>query len=55
MKEEQEGSQRFKIRIVLKGYVMVPGVDYTESSLPVATDTTVSTAIAIALYCQNEE
>jgi hypothetical protein len=33
---------------------MVPGVDYTESFSPVATDTTVRTSIAMALYRQSE-
>ncbi|KAI2499176.1 GAG-pre-integrase domain [Fragilaria crotonensis] len=55
VKEEQDGSKRYKSRIVLKGYVMVPGVDYTESFSPVATDTTVRTAIAMALYRQDEK
>ncbi|KAI2507514.1 Reverse transcriptase (RNA-dependent DNA polymerase) [Fragilaria crotonensis] len=32
IKEEQDGSLRYKSRIVLKGYVMIPGVDYTEFS-----------------------
>ncbi|KAI2492351.1 GAG-pre-integrase domain [Fragilaria crotonensis] len=54
VKEEQDGSKRYKSRIVLKGYVMVP-VDYTESFSPVATDTTVRTAIAMALYRQDEK
>jgi hypothetical protein len=54
IKEEQDGTQRYKSRIVLKGYVMVPGVDYTESFSPVATDTTVRTSIAMALYRQKE-
>ncbi|KAI2493327.1 Mitochondrial protein [Fragilaria crotonensis] len=54
IKEEQDGTLRYKSRIVLKGYVMVPGVDYTESFSPVATDTTVRLAITIALYRQDE-
>jgi hypothetical protein len=54
IKEEQDGTLRYKSRIVLKGYVMLPGVDYTESFSPVATDTTVRIAITIALYRQDE-
>ena len=54
IKEEQDGSMRFKSRIVLKGYVMIPGVDYTEFFSPVATDTTVRTTIAVAVYRQGE-
>ena len=34
---------------------MVQGVDYTESFSPVTTDTTIWTAIAMAVYLQNEE
>ncbi|KAI2491012.1 hypothetical protein MHU86_23547 [Fragilaria crotonensis] len=54
IKEEQDGSLRYKSRIVLKGYVMIPGVDYTEFFSPVATDTTVRTTIAVAVYRQGE-
>jgi hypothetical protein len=49
-KDEQDGSVRYKSRVVLKGYVMIPGVDYTESFSPVATDTTVRVTIAVTLY-----
>ena len=54
VKIEQDGTLRFKSRIVLKGYVMIPGVDYTEFFSPVATDTTVRTVIVIAIYRQGE-
>ena len=54
IKIEQDGTLRFKSRIVLKGYVMIPGVDYTEFFSPVATDTTVRTVIATAIYRQGE-
>ena len=49
-KNEQNGSIRYKGRIVVKGYVQIPGVDFTESFAPVATDTTVRILFAIALY-----
>jgi hypothetical protein len=54
IKIEQDGTLQFKSRIVLKGYVMIPGVDYTEFSSPVATDTTVRSVVAIAIYRQGE-
>ena len=50
VKEEEDGLQRFKSRIVQKGCVMIPSVDYTESFLPVAADTMVRMAIVMALY-----
>ena len=54
VKNEQGGSLRYKSRIVLKRSVVVPGVDYRDSFSPVATDTTVYTAIALAfLYRQD--
>ena len=45
VKEEEDGLQRFKSRIVQKGCVMIPSVDYTESA-----DTMVRMAIVMALY-----
>jgi hypothetical protein len=54
-KDEQDGSIRYKSRIVTKGYLQIPGVDYTESFAPVATDTTIRLLLAIALYRQQED
>ena len=38
-KEETDGTTRFKARCVSKGFMQIPGVDFTESFSPVATDT----------------
>jgi hypothetical protein len=54
-KDEQDGSIRYKSRIVTKGYLQIPGVDYTESFAPVATDTTIRLLLAIALFKQKED
>ena len=50
IKTESDGSLRFKTRIVTKGFQQKPGVDYTESFSPVATDTTIRMGFAYALY-----
>jgi len=49
-KKEQDKTTRYKGRIVVKGYVQIPGVDFTESFAPVATDTSIRTVFAITLY-----
>jgi hypothetical protein len=54
-KDEQDGSIRYKSRIVMKGYLQIPGVDYTESFAPVATGTTIHLLLAMALYRQEED
>ena len=42
-------STRFKSRIVLKGFMQVPGVDYTKKFSPVANDATTKVIISITL------
>ncbi len=49
-KNEQNGLVRYKARLVVKGYVQIPGLDFTDSFAPVATDTSVCVLFAIALY-----
>ena len=38
-KEQTDGSIRFKMRCVSKGYQQIPGIDFTELFAPVANDT----------------
>lgn len=52
-KHEQDGSIRFKSRIVSKGYMQVPGIDYTEKFAPVASDSTTRIIIALTLYFED--
>ena len=49
-KVESDKSIRFKSRVVAKGYVQIPGVDFTDSFAPVATDTSTRAAFAITLW-----
>jgi hypothetical protein len=49
-KDEQDGSIRYKGRIVSLGYMQIPGVDYTQSFSPVGNDTSVRIVIGLALY-----
>ena len=48
-KDEIDGSIRFKTRDVTLGFMMIPGVDYTERFSPVATDAALRVQIAINL------
>ncbi len=40
-----------KAQVVVKGYSQIPGVDFTESFSPVATDTTTRIILACLFYC----
>ena len=50
LKDESDGSLRFKTRNVTLGYMMIPGVDYTEKFSPVVTDESLRLQIAITLF-----
>ena len=50
LKDEIDNSTRFKTRCVTLGYMMIPGVDFTESFSPVATDEALKHQIAVTLY-----
>ena len=49
-KEEAEKLIPPKSRNVVKGYMQVPGFDFTESLLPVVSDTSTSILIGLTLY-----
>ena len=55
IKTEHDGTLRYKTRIVSKGFKAIPGVDYTESASPVATDTSIRTVVAISLFMIGNE
>ena len=55
IKDEHDGSKRYKSRIVSKGYEQVPGVDFRESFSPVASETTVRIGMGFYLYYENFE
>ena len=46
----QVKSFRYKGRIVVKGYVQIPGIDFTESFALVATDASMRSIFAITLF-----
>jgi hypothetical protein len=52
-KQEQDGSTRCKGRIVVKGYVQIPGVDFTNTHSPVAQDSSIKVTLAIAMMFQD--
>jgi hypothetical protein len=54
IKENETGKQRYKGRIVIKGYTEIPGVDYTESFAPVATTLPINMVVANGLYREIE-
>ena len=53
IKEEPDILIRLKSRNAVKGYMQVPGVDYTESFSPVALDTSIRIMIGLTL-CHEE-
>ncbi len=50
IKDEQDGSKRKKSRIVTKGFLQIPGIDFKESYSPVATDASVRIIFGISMY-----
>jgi Reverse transcriptase (RNA-dependent DNA polymerase) len=54
-KDEHDGSTKYELRIVTKGYNMISGVHFQNSFSPVATDAAIHIVIGIALYSMNQE
>jgi hypothetical protein len=53
-KTKQNKSIRYKTRIVSKGYMQIPGVGYTESFSPLASDTAIRLIVGLFLYCNHK-
>jgi hypothetical protein len=49
-KFEQDKSTRYKGRIVVKGYVQIPGLDFTDSFAPVVTGASIHLIFSISSY-----
>ena len=49
-KDEPDGTTRYKTRCVTLGFMMIPGVDYSEKFSPVATDEARHLQIALTLW-----
>ena len=55
IKNEQDGSLRYKARLCIRGFVQVPGVDFTLTHSPVATDVSIKIVLAITLYHDGQD
>ena len=54
-KDEPDGKISYKSRCFSKGFMQIPGVDYTEKFSPVATDTSIRIVLALILYYWESE
>ena len=50
IKDEPDRTQRYKSRVVTKGFQQIPGVDYTEKFSPVAQASSLRAGLSMALY-----
>ena len=54
MKKEHDNSIRYKALVVVKGYVQILGIDFTDSFSPVAMDSAMWTIFALTLFHDNK-
>jgi Reverse transcriptase (RNA-dependent DNA polymerase) len=54
-KTEQDNTIRHKARVVSRGFMQIPVVDYSESFAPVASDTSIRVIIAMFLYYHHRD
>src|SRR5690349_18000911 len=50
MEKEEDNSIRLKSQIVAKGFMQVPGIDFTESFSPVTSNTTTRIIVTMTLF-----
>jgi Reverse transcriptase (RNA-dependent DNA polymerase) len=51
-KAQQDGSIRYRAKCVARGFMQIPGVDFTESFATVASNTSIKLVIGIFIYLQ---
>jgi len=54
-KQEHDGSIRYKARVVARGFVQIPGIDFNLTHSPVAADISVKLVIAVALFYEEDD
>ena len=54
IKNEQDGSVRYKGRLCVRGFVQVPGIDFTLTHSPVATDVSIKILLGITLFFEDK-
>lgn len=54
-KNEQDGSIRFKGHIVVRRFVQIPGIYFTNTHSPVAQDSAIKIALCLPMYLEDWE
>jgi transposase InsO family protein len=53
VKNEHDGTKRYKGRIVVRGFVQIPGIDFNLTHSPVATDVSIKIVLGLTLHYEN--